>query len=69
MVNLERVGAAALDDHLSLRVVDVRDAVEDRLDVVNLGLDELPHVQVEADWATERLLTVLECFELYRCRE
>jgi hypothetical protein len=46
VVDLGRVGVATQDDHLSLRVVDVRDAVEDQLDVVNIGLDDVLHVQV-----------------------
>jgi hypothetical protein len=52
-----------------LRVVDVWDAIEDRLDVVDLGLDEVLHVQVRADRAAERLLAIVECLELYRHRE
>jgi hypothetical protein len=54
VVDLGRVGTATQDDHLSLRVVDVRDAVKDRLDVVDFGLDEVLHEQVEADRAAER---------------
>jgi hypothetical protein len=65
VVDLRRVGVATQDDHLNLRVVDVRDAVEDRLDVVDLGLDEVLHVQVGADRASERLLAVVERLELY----
>ncbi len=52
-----------------MQVVDVRDVVEDRLDVVDLGLDEVLHVQVGADWATECLLAVVKPLELYQCRE
>ncbi len=69
VVDLGRVGAATQDDHLNLRVVDVWDAIEDRLDVVDLGLDEVLHVQVRADRAAERLLAIVECLELYRHRE
>ncbi|CAK9869741.1 unnamed protein product [Sphagnum jensenii] len=69
VVDLGRVGTAAQDDHLSLRVVDVWDAVEDQLDVVDLSLDEILHVQVGADRATERLLVVVKRLELYRRRE
>ncbi len=69
VVDLGRVGVVAQDEHLNLQVVDVRDAVEDRLDVVDLGLDEVLHVQVGADRAVERLLAVVEHLELYRCRE
>ncbi len=65
VVDLGRVGTTAHDDHLSLWVVDVWDAVEDRLVVVDLGVDEVLHVQVRADWATECLLVVIECLELY----
>ncbi len=65
VVDLGRIGTAVQDDHLSLRVVDVRDAVEDQLDVVDLGPDEVLHVQVEADRAAERLLAVVERLELY----
>jgi hypothetical protein len=39
------------------------------LDVVDLGLDEVVHVYVEADRAAERLLAVIVCLELYRGRE
>jgi hypothetical protein len=52
-----------------LWVVDVRDAVEDQLDVVDFGLDEVLHIQVGADLVAERLLTIVERLELYRCRE
>jgi LytS/YehU family sensor histidine kinase len=41
MVDLGRVSAATQNDHLNLQVVDVQDAIEDRLDVVDLGLDEV----------------------------
>ncbi len=44
VVDLGRIGIVAQDDHLSLRVVNVRDAVEDWLDVVDLGLDEVLHI-------------------------
>ncbi len=44
VVDLRRVGVVTQNDHLSLRVIDVRDVVEDRLDVVDLGLDEVLHV-------------------------
>ncbi len=44
VVDLGRVGTATQDDHLNLQVVDVRDAVEDRLDVVDFGLHEVLHV-------------------------
>jgi hypothetical protein len=69
VVDLGRVGAPTQHDHLNLRVVDVRDAVEDRLDVVDLGLDEVLHVQVGANQVTEQLLAVIECLELYQHRE
>jgi hypothetical protein len=69
VVDLGRVGTGTQDDHLNLRVVDVRDAVEDRLDVVDLGFDEVLHIQVRADRAADRLLAVVERFELYRHRE
>jgi hypothetical protein len=65
VVDLGRIGATAQDDHLSLQVVDVRDVVEDRLNVVDFGPDEVLHVQVGADQATERLLVVIERLELY----
>ncbi len=69
MVDLGQIGTAAQDDHLSLRVVNVRDAVEDWLDVVDLGPDEVLHVQVGANRATERLLAVVERLELCQRRE
>jgi hypothetical protein len=65
VINLGRVGTNAHDDHLSLHVIDVQDAVEDRLDVVDLGLDEVLHIQVKVDRAAEHLLTVVERLELY----
>ncbi len=42
---------------------------QDRLDVIDLGLDEVLHVQVGADRAAERLLAIVERLELYRCQE
>jgi hypothetical protein len=65
VVDLGRVGAATQDDHLIMWVVDVQDAIEDRLDVVDLGLDEVLHVQVMADQASERLFLIVERLELY----
>jgi hypothetical protein len=65
VVDLGRVGAATQDDHLIMWVVDVQDAIEDRLDVVDLGLDEVLHVQVRADQASERLFLIVERLELY----
>ncbi len=59
VVDLARVGAARQNDHLNLRVIDVQDAVEDWLDVVDHSLDEVLHVQVGVDRAAKRL-------ELYR---
>ncbi len=52
-----------------MQVVDVWDAVEDRLDIVDLGLHEVLHVHVGADQASKRLLAVVKHLELYRCRE
>ncbi len=69
VVDLGWVGTTAQDDHLSLWVVDVRDAVEDQLDVVDLDLDEVLHVQVMADWVAERLLAVVKRLELNRHQE
>ncbi len=69
VVDLRRVGTTTQDDHFNLRVVDVRDVVTNRLDVVDPGLDEVLHVQVDANRAAERLLAVVEHFELYRRRE
>jgi hypothetical protein len=43
-----------------LQVIDVWDAVKDRLDVVDLGVDEVLHEHVGADRAAERLLVVVE---------
>ncbi len=60
VVDLGRVGNVAQDDHLSFWVVDVRNAIEDQLDV-----DEVFHIHVEANWAAERLLAVVERFELH----
>jgi hypothetical protein len=69
VVDLGRIGAATQNDHFNLRVVDVRDAIEDRLNVIDLGLDEVLHVQVRADRAAERLLAIVVRLELYRRRE
>jgi hypothetical protein len=69
VVDLRRIVAPAQNDHLNLRIVDVRDAVQDRLDIVDLGLYEVLHVQVGADRAAERLLAIIESLELYRRRE
>ncbi len=68
-MGLRQVSVAAQYDHLNLRFVDVCDAVEDRQDVVGLGLDEVLHIQVGADRAAKRLLAIVECLELYRHRE
>ncbi len=60
VVDLGQVNAVAQDDHLSLR-----DAIKDRLDVVDLGLDEVLHVQVETDRtasSTSRRRTVLNIY-------
>jgi hypothetical protein len=65
VIDLGRVGGVTQDDHLSLWVIDVRDAVDDRLDVVDLGLDKILHVQVGPDRAVEHLLVVVERLELY----
>jgi hypothetical protein len=65
VVDLGRIGAAMQNDHLNLWVVDVRDAVKHRLDVVDLGVDEVMHVQVRADRTAERLLVVVVRLELY----
>jgi hypothetical protein len=65
VVDLGRVGAATQNDHLNLRDVDVQDVVENRLDVVDLRLDEVLHVHVGADRAVEHLLVVVVRFELY----
>jgi hypothetical protein len=69
VVDLGRVDVATQDDHLNLHIVDVRNAIEDQLDVVNLRLDEVLHLQVGADRAVKCLLAIIERLELYRHRE